>query len=95
MIGGMLNMLFLKILFLCTLYLRALLKTKDEPKNAQTQKSTFIKIAISFPPLIPCLIPPTDDREKSDRTPTQLPTTKKCNFLRLRPNKVVLIPKKS
>jgi hypothetical protein len=58
------------------------------------QNVLFIKIAVLFPSLIPCLIPPTDDREKSDRTPTQLPTTKKCNFLRLRPNKVVLIPKK-
>ena len=35
MIGGMLNMLFLKILFLCTLYLNALLKTKEEPKKNQ------------------------------------------------------------
>ena len=69
-------------------------RTKDEPKNSETQKSTFIKIAISFPSLIPCLILPRDDRENSERTPTQLPTTKKCYFLRLRPNKVVLIPKK-
>ena len=69
-------------------------RTKDEPKNAETQKRLFVKIAVSFTSLIPCPIPPTDDREKSDRTPTQLPTTKKCNFLRLRPHKVVLIPKK-
>ena len=33
MIGSMLNMLFLKILFLCTLYLSALLKTNEEPKK--------------------------------------------------------------
>ena len=69
-------------------------RTKERPKNSKTQKSTFIKIAISFPSLIPCLILPRDDRENSERTPTQLPTTKKCYFLRLRPNKVVLIPKK-
>lgn len=54
----------------------------------------FIKIAISFPFLIPCLIPPTDDRENTERTPTQLPVTKKCFFLRLLLNQVVLIPKK-
>ena len=35
MIGGMLNMLFLKILFLCTLYLSVLLKTNEEPKMNQ------------------------------------------------------------
>ena len=54
----------------------------------------FIKIAVSFTSLIPCLILPTDDREKTERTPTQLPVTKKCFFLRLLPNKVVLIPEK-
>ena len=69
-------------------------RTKERPKNSEIENVLFLKIAISFPSLIPCLIPPTEDREKSDRTPTQLPTTKKCNFLRLRPNKVVLIPKK-
>ena len=69
-------------------------RTKERPKNSEIENVLFLKIAISFPSLIPCLIPPTEDREKSDRTPTQLPTTQKCNFLRLRPNKVVLIPKK-
>ena len=80
-------------------------KTKDEPrknqgttkelrKNSQPQKSTFIKIAVSFPSLIPCLILPREERETTDRTPTQLPAHKKCCFLRLLPNKVVLIPKK-
>jgi hypothetical protein len=43
----------------------------------------FIKIAISFTSLIPCLIPPTDDREKTERTPHQLPAYKKCFLLRL------------
>ena len=47
-------------------------RTKDEPKNSQTQKSTFIKITISFTSLIPSSIPPTDDRENSEGTPTQL-----------------------
>ena len=83
-------------------------ETKEEPRNDQRnnrsstceirtpnhQKVLFIKIAVSFTSLIPSPILPTDDREKSDRTPTQLPTTKNCNFLRLRPSKVVLIPKK-
>ena len=58
------------------------------------QKSTFVKIAVSFTSLIPSLILPTDEREKTDRTPTQLPVTRKCCFLRLPPNKVVLPPKK-
>ena len=54
----------------------------------------FIKIALSFTSLIPCLILPTDDRENSERTPTQLPETKKCYLLRLPPKKVDYIPKK-
>ena len=51
-------------------------RTKERPKNSQTQKVLFIKIAFSFPSLILCLIPPTDDRETTERTPTQLPPTK-------------------
>ena len=47
-------------------------RTKERPKNPKIQKVRFIKIAISFPVLIPCLIPPTNDREKTERTPTQL-----------------------
>ena len=54
----------------------------------------FIKIAVSFSSLIPCLILPTDNREKTDRTPTQLPAYKKCFFFFLFPKKVVPIPKK-
>ena len=42
----------------------------------------FIKIPISFTSLIPCLLPPTDEREKTERTPTQLPANKKCVLLR-------------
>ena len=52
-------------------------RTKERPKNSETQKSTFIKIAHSFTSLIPSPILPTDDREKTDRTPTQLPARKK------------------
>ena len=39
-------------------------------------KSTFIKIAFSFISLIPTLIPPTDDRETTEGTPTYLPAYK-------------------
>jgi len=83
-------------------------RTKEEPttnlrnnrsstreiRTPKQEKSSFIKIAVSFPSLIPCLILPREERETTDRTPTQLPAHKKCCFLRLLPNKVVLIPKK-
>ena len=58
------------------------------------QKSTFIKIAISFTSLILCPIPPTDDREKTERTPIEHLMDKKVLFLRLIPKKVDLIPEK-
>ena len=55
--------------------------TKDGPRmNLRTpyhQNVLFIKIAVLFPSLIPCLILPTDDRENSERRATQLPVTKK------------------
>ena len=100
--------LFLKISFPCPFPVFTLSKTKDEPRmnlrnnrsstreirTPKQEKSSFIKIAISFTSLIPSPIPPTDDRENTDSTPTQLPAHKKCCFLRLLPNKVVLIPKK-
>ena len=54
----------------------------------------FIKITISYTSLIPYLILPRELRETTERTPTQLPVTKKCFFLRLLLNQVVLIPKK-
>ena len=41
----------------------------------------IIKIAVSFTFLIPSPISPTDERETSDRTPTQLPANKKCCLL--------------
>ena len=61
--------------------------TKDGPRmNLRTpyhQNVLFIKIAVLFPSLIPCLILPTDDRENSERRATQLPASKKALFLRL------------
>ena len=57
-------------------------------------QSGIIKISISFISLIPCLISPTDDRETTERTPTQLPITKKCFLLISPPKKVDSIPKK-
>ena len=50
----------------------------------------FDVIALS---LIPCLILPTDDREKTERTPHQLPAHKKCYLLRL-PEKVTQLSEK-
>ena len=47
------------------------------------QKVLFLKISISFPSLIPCLNPPTDERETNERTPTQLPSLQKCVLKRI------------
>ena len=44
-------------------------------------KSTFLKIPISFTPLISCLLPPTDEREMTERTTAQLPANKKYCLL--------------
>ena len=41
----------------------------------------FVKIAVSFTSLISSPILPTDNREKTDRTPTQLPASPKCCLL--------------
>ena len=57
------------------------IRTKDEPKNFKIEKSTFLKIAVSFTSLIPCLILPRELRETTERTPTELPMTKKCYLL--------------
>ena len=59
------------------------IRTKDESKNSQTQKSTFIKIAISFPFLIPCPILPREHRPTTERTPHQLPVTQKMLFVKI------------
>ena len=48
------------------------IRTKERPKNSQTQKVHFINIAVLHTSLIPFPIPPTDEREKSGRTPAQL-----------------------
>ena len=69
-------------------------RTKERPKNAKSQNVRFIKIAVSFTSLIPTLVPPTDDRETTERTPTGDLMTKKALFLRLSPKKVDLIPEK-
>ena len=47
-------------------------RTKDEPKNPKIEKSTFVKIAISFPFLITCLIPPSEHRETTERRATEI-----------------------
>ena len=64
-------------------------RTKDKPRNdlrtPNYQKVLFVKIALSFTSLIPCLKTPSDDRENTERTPTQLPVSKKALFLRLAP----------
>ena len=53
------------------------IRTKERPKNAKSQNVRFIKIDVSFSSLVPCLIPPTDDRENTERRAYQLPVTKK------------------
>ena len=85
---------FIKIYFLCTLYIHSLLKTKEEPRNDLRTPKLKKCVLLILPFLLPCLIPPTDDREKTERTPTQLPASKKALFLRLLPKKVVPLPKK-
>jgi hypothetical protein len=79
----------IKILFpLCLVYVLRVKdqgRTKDEPRNnlrtPNHQKSTFVKITVSFTSLIPSLKTTTDDRETTERTPTQLPANKKCCLL--------------
>ena len=69
-------------------------QTKDEPKNAKSQNMRFIKIALSFSYLIPCLVLPRELRETTEGTPKEDHMTKKVLFLRLSPKKVDLIPEK-
>ena len=54
----------------------------------------FVKIAVSFTSLIPSLILPTDEREKTEKTPREHLMIKKALFLRFIPKKVVSHPKK-
>ena len=41
----------------------------------------FLRFTFSFTPLIPCLLPPRDEREKTEITTAQLPANKKCCLL--------------
>ena len=41
----------------------------------------FLRFTFSFTPLIPCLLPPREEREKTERTTAQLPANKKCCLL--------------
>ena len=64
------------------------IRTKDEPKNPKIQKVLFVKVAVSFTSLIPCLIPPTDDRENTERRAKfyrALAAKNSALFLRLAP----------
>ena len=45
------------------------------------EKALFLRFSFSFTSLIPCPLPPRDEREKTERTPTQLPANKKCCLL--------------
>ena len=45
------------------------------------EKALFLRFTFSFTSLIPCLLPPTDEREKTERTTAQLPANKKCCLL--------------
>ena len=77
----------LLLLYLASFHRPTTERTPKELRlNSQPPKVLFIKIAFSVTSLIPCLIPPTDDRENSEGTPTQLPITKKCCFLRFDQN---------
>ena len=66
-------------------------------RTPKLKKSTFIKIANSFTSLISCPIPPTDNRETTERRAKRyraLATKNSALFLRLTPKKVDLIPEK-
>ena len=46
-------------------------RTKDEPKNSYLRNVRFIKIAVSFTSLIPCLVLPRELRETTEGTPKE------------------------
>ena len=48
---------------------------------ALAQKALFLRFTFSFTSLIPCLLPPREEREKTERTTAQLPANKKCCLL--------------
>lgn len=45
------------------------------------EKALFLRFTFSFTPLIPCLLPPREERETTERTTAQLPALQKCYFL--------------
>ena len=45
------------------------------------EKALFLRFSFSFTSLIPCLLPPREEREKTERTTAQLPANKKCCLL--------------
>ncbi len=49
--------------------------------GAFSRKSTFLKIPLLFIFSLPSPILPTEEREKTERTPTQLPALQKCCLL--------------
>ena len=72
-------------------------RTKEQPKNAKSQNVRFIKIAVSFPSLVPCLIPPRELRETTERRAKRyraLAAKNSALFLRLTSKKVDFIPEK-
>ena len=61
------------------------------------QKVLFVKIALSFTSLIPCLKTPSDDRENTERRAKRyraLAAKNSALFLRLIPKKVDYFPEK-
>ena len=58
-------------------------RTKERPKNAEIENVRFVKIAVSFTSLIPSAIPPREHRPTTEKTPTQLPASKKALFLKI------------
>lgn len=48
---------------------------------ALAQKALFLRFSFSFTSLIPCLLSPREEREKTERTTAQLPANKKCCLL--------------
>ena len=47
-------------------------RTKKRPKNSQAEKMLFIKIAVPFSSLIPCLKTPREHRETTERRALEL-----------------------
>ena len=70
------------------------MKIQSPPLHSTPYTITFIKIAVSFTSLIPCLVLPRELRETTEGTPKEDHMTKKALFLKLSPKKVDWIPKK-